>query len=516
MIPIASLITPYEAPLQSQPGQVGRSLGDLGEFIQKRKDNEVANEIQRQRDAANQGIQNRQLDETTRYHDLLYKEHGEAQAEKKNAANDKIREHLFDRLHKARTPDDKLSVIQEFKRLGDTVEESASAFQPPPGPKDEGKAANTAPANVQRATVGQAPQDKPKRLEPPEFAGYADLAGASKTGPRGATSYTSVDAEGNQLPPAPPGASKPMPPEIAALVPEGATAAKPSAPEPPKSGGGKFTVRNSAGDIIHEYDAPAEKQKQLSAISTMGMTLVKNAGFPEDETAAKGAAEYASSLVGVIPEEKIPDAFLKAYQEQLSGYKKKHIAGQEGTGPGVDDKHLVKIEDETQKIINSTTTRAKAASLNDWDRHLSSASDLLNQPSGPSQTAALIEWARGMNGRAPPYAEMQALKNSGGVWAGLVSKVQAWDPAKDGQMSPQFIAGMRHALDAAALSVRQAKTDIAEEAGQQIGESFIPYRGGEREKAVHRAKGAFVKQAPAAGAGGETVEQKRARIAAGL
>jgi hypothetical protein len=459
MIPIHALLTPYEAPAIAPVGLVGERLGGLGDFLEKRRENEIANELERQRQDQSYELGKGNLAETSRYHDLLGAQRQDTLDEKANAAKDKQREGLFNALRKAQTPDEKASIIKEFKRLGDTVEETETALPAP------------APEPIEPTPAKGAPKT---RLEPPEFAGWGALGNAKPSGFRKSLDAYMASGAGGASSGEEPTASPPgvLPPEIAALVPEGSSSVKPStSAEAPKNRGGKFTIRDAQGNIIHEYDAPLEKQKVLTQITAMGAPFVKNAGFPEDEKAAQAAAEYASTLVGVLPPDKIPDAYLKAYQENLSGYKKKHIEGQGGGGPAGPSKTDIKMQqmanDDTNRIIARVRQTSHVTAAEDAEESARRALAALDAAAqgGMQQLEAVKQHMVELSGKVVTDREMSQFMGSTGYWNEAQAKLSKY--IASGEQPKEFLHQLRGVLETGLQRALARKNAAAQNAYQQ-------------------------------------------------
>lgn len=471
MIPISSLITPYHPLEQAAPGAVGNALGGLGTFLEDRKQNQVADELNRLKADRSYELEKSATEGKNDYYATqaeTAREKLKADAEaKQNASVGKLLDQLPEAHRKGDTA--KVSALYDrLKAMGYGVQESDTEL-----PEEKPSPSKDAVQGVNAQTAkGAKPSPKRASIEPPEFAGYDALA-AARSGPTLSTSsYATTGEDGEQLPPPPPGTAtkSPMPPEIAALAPAGLPAS-PSAGTPPVKRGGKFTVTDKEGNVIHEYDAPLEKKRVRDQIAQMAEPLVGQARNPEEEKAFQSAADSTAKLVGVLPPDQLVKYFQDSVKTQLGEFKKSRMGDQGGGGPAGPSKTDLKLEgmanEETNRIISRVRSTTHVTAAEDAERTALRGLASLDAASqgGMQQLEALKQHMLELSGKVVTDREMSQFMGSTGVWNEIQAKLGKY--ANGGELPPEFLKQLRGVLTTGLENARRAKNDAAQNAYQQ-------------------------------------------------
>ncbi len=496
MIDLSPFLTPYPRPNLAAPTAGAGAISDLADFQANQSKTAAQQALEQEKlknEQAQTAINKTHVEGTNAYYADQVKLHQEQLKEKEAADLQKQQDSLGAAYRKAKTPEQRQLILQAYKRTGAKVEEQASSIAAP-GAEASSQGPDIASSMAQITgepitpdapfASGQGPNDvfKARPTNP-------KLAGVLATEAQGAT------------PPAP--ADEPFPWEMLGM---GAPKPAPAPPPKPQGTGRTIVTDPKTGAVILDYDEPAEGKMRSDSIRTAFAGL--QTGSPEEKAAADKAINVASGYAQQTSDiEGAKTLALDLYKASLGEYKKKLVPGQGGAGGGVDEKHAFKVEEKVSSILKDEDTRNKYSAMKKDSELLQDARSLLATGSGPAQTLAAVDLMRKFNGRAGNQAEFSALK--GGAWY----KVQSFLNSMTDERAPMpegLVRDLAQAVDAAEKTLAEKQKDIASETSSVIEQSNIPFRKGEKERALARANARS--GGKGAAPSGETPEQKRKRL----
>lgn len=250
--------------------------------------------------------------------------------------------------------------------------------------------------------------------------------------------------------------------------------------------GGKFTVTDKDGNVIHEYDAPLEQKRTRDQIQAMAEPLVGRARNSEEEKAYAAAAESTAKLVGVLPPNELVKYFQDSVKTQLGEFKKSRMGGDAVGGPAGPSKTDLKVEsmgnEETNRIIarvRATTHAEKAAEAEAAAQAGLASLDSAGQ-GGMQQLEALKQHMLALSGKVVTDREMGQFMGSTGVWNEIQAKLGKYTAG--GEMPPEFLSQLRGVLMTGLQTARTRRNAAAQNAYQQT----LLSTGDKRQAAIAR------------------------------
>lgn len=499
MINLGPLLTPY-VPIQQAPvGFLGHQIANMGQALEHQREFDAQQAMQQERMAQEAELQRAQLAETARYHDLGAQERADRLGEQQQVKDEQRANVLFDMLGKAQrtgNQSDIQTVLDQLKRHGYDVKEGETSLpEETPQPQAGTQAAGASPY-------------KPASPFQKQLAGF--MAAQPQTP--------------EQAPSAPPGS---LPPEIAAIAPMQARPKPPEAPAAPKRGGRYQIFKN--GELVHEYDAPVEQAKMRQQIIAMGSPVIEQAGTPEEKQDAKVAADHAAALVGIMPTDKVVDAYQRMFKELSDRRKKQGPAGGGGSlgaPTKADMKEQSHLDDVQLKVYSAMTGREDYKDVLNAKRGADSALTMLAEgdEKGMLQHGALKQYLFSISGKVVTDGEMERLLNSTGKFNNWEAAVNTYT---SGGVMPEGFKSQLH--DLLTIVSTRAGGQI-KELGDAAFQTTLNMTGDESRADTVRGMVTHEFKAPAqprlgqkkpsgpaapttpAATGGETIEQKRERL----
>lgn len=481
MIPISQFITPT-APVAKTDYS---SLGDLGDFLNKRNQfNATLDENKRQADQSADIARQKNAD-TTRYYDMQADTHrmeaedrGAARREHNQQLAEKRVAQLRDALRKARSPAEKHAILEQIAmETGGTIEEAPN----------EAVQAATAVAETQKGGApklggGSAAQfaafmEKPDTAEgsPVDLGQEAPGRGAP-FGPPGL--FASPPGTKPAEPPAaaaPPGAAPPV--NVPGLNMGAFSSRPPSQPQAP-TGSGRFILKDKEGRVQQIWDEGAESERNRQVVRQALAPYINDPANKEMAAAAERAATSGADVAVGHPDGiKAGIEYAKSqFQKEMGGFKKEARPSKVGTGGGgVPTKLALKLNAEAlttyntvldnvaqqQDVKAANTRRAFATQALD---HLNAASQ---QNSGMQELGALKDYMLVESGKTVTDKEMDQFLGSAGAWEKMKFKLAQY--TSEGRMPSEFKRQLRGLLDSVRGSTKGVLGRAAQTAREQIG-----------------------------------------------
>lgn len=459
--PLDLFITPMQQFKSDGSGM--RLFGEAGDSMQRERLQKMQQQQAEAHFQQQQGLQRDELKSLDRYRNDQIDARKQAIADKNQDAKERRRAVLLDQFKKAKngSPEQKL-IMQELQSLGQAVTEEDTELPEPTPPPPVVSPLDIAPDPTAKGIKGKPPTPGFKKALDAEMQKEDQFGlGGPETEPEEPTP-TDFGALG-------------IPPEIA----------------PQKKRGGKFMVRDEKGNLVMSYDAPMEKDKNLSSMKNILGPLVKNARSPEEKAAAQAALDTAMGAMdsGGYTVKEAAERAEKVYKDMMGRYKPERRPGSipTGVGGGLSKEGRIRLgglTDDNLAVVNSFTSRHGTPEAHKALGNTANMEDLLSHAheDGFTGGAALSAYMKEISGTQVAAEEVGRIIGGAGKLNELQFRINQY--VDGGKLPLDLIRGLK--------AVAAARRKVMEDRIQAAGDDAYNYvkkapglsQGDEREQSA--------------------------------
>lgn len=403
-------------------------------------------------------------------------------------------------MMKAKTPEERKLAIEALSRAGGALgytagEEPSGAPGMPAAPGEAGPAAPPSDHGVEKyAAYMEGRQREPK------FQDFLDQMGK----------------ETGLGPPPMPWQGLGAAPGAGASSQEAGGASAGGAIAPPKpTGPMKFVLRDKNGASVYEWDEPLLHHQNQQALEQSAAAAMGGALTAEEGKAIKAAATEVAPFLDKLTAKEAMDEMAKRVSASLGQFKKHVPGGGGGAGSGVpgkdEQKRLFQLENVSKGIITGEANRNKLSAIASQEEAIDQGEQLLNGGGGFQQTSAMLEWLKGLAGRAP-QSEFNALKSQQSVWGRVEQEINKLAPGAP--LSHEIVRQMREAFAKTRETLRKFRNEIAEAGAAEVDASIAPFKPEERKAQHERVRQALAHEHGGGGESPDADERKKKALEA--
>lgn len=280
----------------------------------------------------------------------------------------------------------------------------------------------------------------------------------------------------------------------------------PPTPKPQESGG-KFVFKDRAGNVVDEYDHPAELAREKTQVAAVFDGLEKAATRPEEQAAASQARAAALGALSSMSAKDAIAAGQKYYETIIGSFKKSGP----GAGAGAAGPHgPTKMELQLGSHSDALTDKAVDEGTKVFDPKLGhkTLGDMENAMAGISsgdgvrQRAALDGFIKSMVGSRVSNFQYYQLIGGDGLLSVLEQALNKL--ANGGQLDPETIASVKSSIAQSADNIRKRIHEAGEAAYQYRVTAASPEKDDVKKSQAERARKLLI--------GGQTPESKAPEV----
>lgn len=432
MIDLTPFLMPPPRPNLAPVGAGAQAISGLADFQAKQAQLAQENELLQQKQqlaeqdsAAKNALQALEVSGRNKYYDAQAETHRMAvdAAQKRQMNADRAK--LGEAFRKAKTPEQRQLILQEYKRLGlEHREEASDLDAQAAGGATGAETGIPAPAEPTESTMQfYGGQNEPTDVGP----NFALQQGIKKA------------VEG--APNTEPSKEEPFPWELLGMgEPKPAEAAQPAKPQ----GKGKHIIFDpKTGEEVLVYDEKLQKAQTEQEMQDALLPAGEGGLTPESQKASKVAAQMAAKIFDATGNREFAITQAQNWLKgEMGQFKDRYAGGGGGVGGGgtgltkQQQQAEQNMNSETRQWYNSIKSGEQFTNLESSKRGSELGLKLLAGPSGTEQLAGMKQYLYDISGKVVTKGEMDQLLASSGGFTSIEMFADRW--LAEGQMPEKF------------------------------------------------------------------------------